>query len=249
MRQGLLAIALVLAAFLGGAAVNGHALAWIKAFVARSLDDSGAPPAPPAVDGSSPQVASKPAVTPDPKAKSPDAGTGAATTASAAPADEPPKPILPRPPFTLNFLGKKAPAADAPQDPTLKQVSTPAKDAPPAGSLALNKPEALPKVEPVVPAPVPPGSQASADVAGASGQDWKALRNRLKAAGVTRYTIEARPDGRAVFRCQIPVEGLTAVSQQFEAEADDEFLAAEAALRRVQLWRAAEETEPNPNGR
>ena len=64
--------------------------------------------------------------------------------------------------------------------------------------------------------------------------------------GVSRYWIESEPGGPARFRCLIPLAGNRAVSQHFEAEGDDEFQAADAALRRVALWRA---TEPRPGRR
>ena len=78
-------------------------------------------------------------------------------------------------------------------------------------------------------APVSPG----ADPAG-----WTTLRRKLQAMGVTRYRIEGEPGGRVVFWCLIPLAGRQAVSQRFEAEGDDEFQAAQAAIRRIALWRA-----------
>jgi hypothetical protein len=39
----------------------------------------------------------------------------------------------------------------------------------------------------------------------------------------------------------IPLAGRQAVSQRFEAEGDDDFQAAQAAMRRIALWRAARE--------
>ena len=60
----------------------------------------------------------------------------------------------------------------------------------------------------------------------------------MKALGVVRYTIEAETDGRVRFTCVIPVEGLKAVGHHFEAEGDDEPQAAEAALKRIALWKA-----------
>jgi hypothetical protein len=68
--------------------------------------------------------------------------------------------------------------------------------------------------------------------------DWGALRQKLHSLGVTRYTIEGEPGGRVVFSCLIPLAGRRAVSQRFEAEGDDEFQAAQAAIRRILLWRA-----------
>jgi hypothetical protein len=81
--------------------------------------------------------------------------------------------------------------------------------------------------------PPPPGAGAGADPA-----SWPALRRKLQAAGVTRYTIEGEPGGRVVFSCLIPLAGRQAVTQRFEAEGDDEFQAAQGAIRRIALWRA-----------
>jgi len=89
---------------------------------------------------------------------------------------------------------------------------------------------------------MPPSAPAapSAPAPAASGRDWGEIRRRLRTLGVTRYTIEAETDGRVRFSCVIPVDGLKAVGHHFEAEGDDEHQAAEAALKRVALWRATE---------
>jgi hypothetical protein len=68
--------------------------------------------------------------------------------------------------------------------------------------------------------------------------DWAALRHKMQSLGVTRYTVEGEPGGRVVFSCLIPLAGRQAVSQRFEAEGDDEFHAAQVAIRRIALWRA-----------
>lgn len=85
----------------------------------------------------------------------------------------------------------------------------------------------------------PVASVAQATTPGANATPWAALRRKLQSAGVTRYTIEGEPGGRVVFSCLIPLAGRQAVAQRFEAEADDEFEAAQAAIRRITLWRAA----------
>ena len=71
-----------------------------------------------------------------------------------------------------------------------------------------------------------------------SPPDWVALRRKMQSLGVTRYTIEGEPGGRVVFWCLIPLAGRQAVSQRFEGEGDDECHAAQAAIRRIALWRA-----------
>lgn len=80
---------------------------------------------------------------------------------------------------------------------------------------------------------------------GESGADWADLRRKMQSLGVTRYTIEGKPDGRVVFSCLIPLAGRQAVSQRFEAEGDDELQAAQVAIRRISLWRATR-TSPSP---
>jgi hypothetical protein len=70
--------------------------------------------------------------------------------------------------------------------------------------------------------------------------DWSDLRRTMRALGVSRYGLEGEPGGRVRFHCVIPLAGRRAVGQHFEAEGDDDLQAAQATLRRVALWRAAE---------
>jgi hypothetical protein len=83
-------------------------------------------------------------------------------------------------------------------------------------------------------------ARRSAETPSYSFKEWSDLRKRMKQVGVSRYWIEAEPAGSVRFRCIIPLAGTRAVAQQFEAEGEDEFQAADAALRRVALWRATE---------
>jgi hypothetical protein len=85
-----------------------------------------------------------------------------------------------------------------------------------------------------------PASRRPAEATSSSFKEWLDLRKRMKQVGVSRYWIEAEPGGSVRFRCIIPLAGTRAVAQQFEAEGEDEFQAADAALRRVALWRATE---------
>jgi hypothetical protein len=66
----------------------------------------------------------------------------------------------------------------------------------------------------------------------------------MRALGVARYGIEGEPGGKVRFHCLIPLAGRRAVGQQFEAEGNDEIQAAQAALKRVALWRATEGEPP-----
>ena len=92
----------------------------------------------------------------------------------------------------------------------------------------------------VSPMSTPPSSTLTSGGTSSSESppDWVALRRKMQSLGVTRYTIEGEPGGRVVFWCLIPLAGRQAVSQRFEGEGDDEFHAAQAAIRRIALWRA-----------
>lgn len=102
----------------------------------------------------------------------------------------------------------------------------------------------IPRRDPAVErASLPPleAPPTSAPAGRSGGSDWAILRRRMQELGVRQYWIEGQPGGPTRFRCVIPVAGKSAVAQHFEAEAADEFKAAEAVLRRVTLWRATED--------
>ncbi len=67
------------------------------------------------------------------------------------------------------------------------------------------------------------------------------MGRKMQALGVSRFTIEGQPGGPVVFSCLIPLAGRQAVAQRFEAEGQDAVHAAQAALRRVALWRATQQ--------
>lgn len=99
------------------------------------------------------------------------------------------------------------------------------------------------------PAPVPssPSPSPAQPAPGRAGdEDWAALARKMQALGISRFTIEGQPGGRAVFSCLIPLAGRQAVTQRFEADGEDALQAARAALRRVALWRAAQPTPTQP---
>lgn len=104
---------------------------------------------------------------------------------------------------------------------------------------ALAPPEGMPP-DPTPPPVVAPSPEPPPPSSPSPARDWGEIRRRLRDLGVTRYRIEAETAGRVRFSCVIPVEGLRAVAHHFEAEGDDEPQAAEAALKRVALWRATE---------
>ena len=91
-------------------------------------------------------------------------------------------------------------------------------------------------------APAVSSSSTSPAPAASGNADWTALRKKMQTLGVSRYTIEGTPNGRVVFSCLIPLAGRQAVTQRFEGEGDDEFLAAKAALKRVALWQASRQS-------
>ena len=141
---------------------------------------------------------------------------------------EAPRDVPAPPPPTEPAATKKEPAwADAPG-------SAPATAALPRPAEAESPPRRDPIVVPVSTAPGPPEPDARP-----SG-DWAALRRRMHDLGVDRYWIEGEHDGLVRFRCVVSLAGGRAVGQLFEAEGEDCLQAADAALRRVALWKATE---------
>jgi hypothetical protein len=136
----------------------------------------------------------------------------------------------------------------APPPPSEPRAEAPAKDrawadapgsAPAAAALPRpagggGPPRLDPILAPAAAAPSPPEPEAR------PAGDWAALRRRMHELGVGRYWIEGEPAGVVRFRCVVPLAGARAVGQLFEAEGEDDLQAAEAALRRVALWRATE---------
>jgi hypothetical protein len=73
---------------------------------------------------------------------------------------------------------------------------------------------------------------------------WAILERKMQSFGVIRYTIDGEPGDRVVFSCVIPLAGRQAVAHRFEAEGEDIVHAAQAALRRIALWRATQPSLP-----
>lgn len=253
MRQALLVIVLVGAAFGGGALVSGPGFRWAQEHLLdyMGLKDGGeidtlelTPPpgaakpavseplAGPAAAKSPPATASAPPPAPQPKATEPYAEAQATATAPSPPAG-----------------ASKAPAAEPARSEApgmlgaLNAMLTPPKAAEPAPADPALEPSSLPALE-AAPAPAPAGTPPAA--AATPGGEWAEIRRKLDSAGVTRYTIEGEPGGRVVFACLIPLAGKQAVSQRFEAEGEDEFEAAQSALKRINLWRASHAAPANP---
>ena len=131
------------------------------------------------------------------------------------------------------------PALLASRSPSLAQPGV-AEPTTPAAIPLETAPAASSPSASVSPMSTPPSSTLTSGGTSSSESppDWVALRRKMQSLGVTRYTIEGEPGGRVVFWCLIPLAGRQAVSQRFEGEGDDEFHAAQAAIRRIALWRA-----------
>jgi hypothetical protein len=261
IRHSVFALVLVGAAFAGGAAINGPGLTWLQRTIL------GGPTI--IVDGSSdaPSMASKKASKPSPTARPWPMVVDLPRAPQQQPQQPKMKPIEPEPaarePEPL--LPPESPSA--PASALIRPVEPPAPDpgpAPPSAPapvLVRQAPAATrpklpanlnlspaPKTDPVArlasaeATSTPPAPSASADPS--TPPDWAEIRKRMQALGIARYSMEAEIDGRVRFSCVIPVDGLRAVGHQFEAEGDDEYQAAEVALRRVALWQATELSPP-----
>jgi hypothetical protein len=259
VRKALLVLALIAASFAGGAAVNGPGLAWLRDAVGLtppriepglSADDPNADfdldPAPKRTARARPSTPRRPSAS----ASAPASATASpmadaepsqsVTPNNERPTPEPPPTAPPSspPPAAADPLPTSAPL-DNPAPPPLEPPASAAARAPEPGP-------ANPSDRPAEPA------RGDRDLARAAGSEsapgppseprsWADLAGKLKAAGVDRFWVEGTPGGPVRFRCVVPLVGRGAVGQQFEAEADDIHAAAELALRRVVLWRAAQE--------
>jgi hypothetical protein len=207
------------------------------------------PPAPRKAERPAEPLAHTPTPTPEPSAT---------TVARAAPNAEPDAPK----PLDLKTLGVEPTRLEGPSTaaPAPLEVAAPKPAAKPAGGPEPDEARgwgdapgsapataALPRTpvragqaDPAVAPASLPSTTAEPAPATPAGTGWADLRRRMRELGVSRYWVEGEPDGPARFRCVIPLAGRRAVGQQFEAEGDDDFQAADAALRRVALWRATE---------
>jgi hypothetical protein len=230
LRKALFAILLVGAAFAGGAAMNGPGLERIKAALRARL-------APPEPTAPAPDLA---------RAKGPPEDVPAAPLPPLVPSGRtapPPVASTPRPPDPV--LGR---AGLAPERPTIAVAPPPPRsEARPielVGPDPSPSPPGPPKADARTSDPAVAAAMTTASRSEPPARDWADLRRRMRDLGVSRYEIDGEPGGRARFRCLIPLAGRRAVGQQFEGEGDDDFQAAEAALRRVALWKATEMAPP-----
>jgi hypothetical protein len=142
----------------------------------------------------------------------------------------------------------QAPGLPAPLDPTVgPAILASLSPAPSTDSRAKAEAIALETVPPAAPFPSPAATGPAASTSRVG--DWTILRRKMQSLGVTHYTIDGQLGGRVNFSCLIPLAGRQAVSQRFEAEGDDEFQAAQVAMRRIALWRAAREPSASTSAR
>jgi hypothetical protein len=269
VRKVLLAVMLMGAAFAGGAVVNGPGLHWLREKVFTRLDDGGetpsvetAPqvadagipsaPVPTLASASAPPPAAASSAQPTPEPAQPAAAASARRPVALASLTETPTPVAALPPLEAPADAEapvpavKDPGApEAPAAPGAQDAPTPQPSPAPALAAAAGPWADAPDSAPA--SAIPPRDHArpvEADpavaTAAAAPGDWPALRRQMRALGVARYGFEGEPAGRVRFHCVIPLAGRRAVGQQFEGEGDDEFQAAQVALRRVTLWQATE---------
>jgi hypothetical protein len=249
-RRAMFALMLIGAAFAGGAAINGPGLAWLQRNFAGGpsiIVDHGDPSPPQSSSQSPPRqfpTANGPPLvvniappSPPKKKKQDDKAPAPIGLALAE------TPLLPESPATpasaLAPLPNPEPVPPVEEDPPVPPLPS---DEPPPRSQAP-EPASLPKLDPVARLASVERTTPSASVAVPVSSTWADLRKKMKDLGISRYTLEAETDGRVRFRCVIPVDGLKAVGHHFEAEADDEPRAIDAALKRIALWKATASPE------
>jgi len=271
VRQLFLVVVLVAAAFSGGAFVNGPGLQWAQTRVLRSLGlnnggeitsvelkstaspepgSHGSSPAKPEADTMQAPLAPMPSLLTEDESSKHDAS-------------DRPSVVQPRPKSATN--GKrpralaKSPGRDlSPSDPGVMPASATSFPSPDPAS-SRSAPDSAPAIIDTLAALLPLNSPSSGSPSASSaspslapapkamtgGSDnWAILEHKMQSLGVSRYTMDGEPGGRVVFSCLIPLAGRQAVAQRFEAEGDDLLHAAQAALRRIALWRATQPSSP-----
>ena len=238
MSKALLVIALVAASFAGGAVINGPGAKWVKTLIGSRLQESDSIPTLD-LDGNPPRAKTESDVETSTDTSTPSSSHRGIPSVPAPPLGESLPPQLPKihetkpepsPPIEAKTPEKASTSEEKPFDvispPVIERTSVP-----------TNLPS-LPTAQPVgVDTAV---AQASTPLPFTAVNSWDGLRKRMKTLGVTKYWTEGTPTGAVKFRCSVPLAGSESVSQQFEAEGDDDLKAAEAALRRIALWQATE---------
>ena len=287
MRQLVLVVVLVAAAFLGGAFVNGPGLQWAQTRVLRSLglnnggeiisvdlkstasseatSNGSAKPDGDTIQGS---LAPVPSILTEDKSSKEDTSDRASrfqargksatngTASSRSPAS--PSPLSAKH-ARARTLAQSPGLEPVPSDPGVTPagaVSSPGPDQMPSRTALDTAPAIIDSLAALLPAnppssnsALPPSSSTPAitsalkSIAGGS-DNWVILERKMQSLGVSRYTMDGEPGGRVVFSCLIPLAGRQAVAQRFEADGDDMIHAAQAALRRIALWRATQALPP-----
>ena len=287
MRQLILVVVLVAAAFLGGAFVNGPGLQWLQTRALRTLglnnggeippvdfkstasseaNSNGAISARPDADAASAEQAPIPSFFTEDDSSKQDTSdrpsrsqareksvTNDPSSSRSQPSPAPSSPKQARARALAQSPGREPIPTDTGVMPA-SAVSLPAPtrasnrsalDAAPAiiDSLAALLPTNPPSSDSSSTPSTPSLTSAPKSIAGGTDH-WAILEHKMQSLGVSRYTMEGEPGGRVVFSCLIPLAGRQAVAQRFEADGDDMVHAAQAALRRIALWRATQSSPP-----
>jgi hypothetical protein len=227
MRTGLLAILIAGAAFAGGFLVNGPGLGWARAALRwpGTKDDFDVLPSGNLAGVPARPVAPSATVEPPPSSINHDPSEASEPSSSPTPQS--------------SALSTEVKRSALKEEPRAEEILAASPKILPFEASDAPGPPPAPRDADVVPAA--PGPAPEADPPAAKPDpSWADLQRRMRELGVSRYWIEGEIDGRTRFRCVIPLAGRSAVGQQFEAEGDDAPRAAEAALRRIALWRASE---------
>ena len=270
MRQVSLVIILVVAAFIGGSFVSGPALQWAQNRVFRSLgwtegditsidlkiaaghDQPANATAAPKPD---PDLSDEPSA-PVPSLVTEHVESPARQLAKqSSPSLQPAKSIALSESSSQAALGSSqapsqpnsAPQPRAALDTNIKPANVPSQV---AVSSALPSKTGLPPaildaLSDFVPLNRPadallPPSPSVPKTNGERHDDWEIIVRKMQTLGVSRFSVEGEAGGRVVFSCLIPLAGKQAVTQRFEAEGADPITAAQAAFRRIALWRGAQ---------
>jgi hypothetical protein len=278
LRQLILVVVLVAAAFLGGVFVNGPGLRWAQTRLLRSvgwtegdivlIDLKPTASADPTADGAGsskvqletlrgPLAPMPSLITEEESAKRdmPDALPASLDRRRPEVSNKAPVPAQPPLASSLSsrsstgLIPKTPSPVPAPRDVDIKPTSAsplPVLSRAPAFvdlDIAPALLDALAAFAPLVPPSSSSPSRSSAThLLGDGNDNWSGLMSKMRTLGVTRFMIEGEVGGRVVFACLIPLAGRQAVAQRFEAEGDDIAQAAQAALRRIVLWRASQVT-------
>ena len=242
MRQTILALLLIGAAFLGGALVSGPGLQWVQACVLQSLGlNDGLEIAAVNLESTSSDEKttkqSEPAELQFNRLNSKKADQSALLSATVHPlvtksssgglvlAGAELAPGIADP--TTGDLGRRASNNELGRSAQPDSINRPL----PSGISSNEVDQSLPTHD----FPRPKLTKAS-DVS------WALLESKMRAMGVTRFRVEGEPNRNIKCTCLIPLPGQQAISQWFEADAEDLGQAIRNLLFRIALWRATQKS-------